>query len=304
MKKSLLFFALTCVFAALPIVSAHSLEAEILSVTGKVEVQKGETWQALSVGDKISSGAVVSTGFKSEVTVKVNDSVFTLGALTRMTVEKMVSTSNSDNTQIYLDSGSVTAKVNHPEDRRVGFKVSSPVATASVRGTDFYASASGEVRTTDGLVSKGPAESSSPQVSTEQDTVTEQTEAPKTEAVSDASSSDTKSDSTQNEVPPQEESKATTPASEIAGTYGIPVYAGQSSTSDSVTGTSVPPQTKHANDSQAIGGGTTSLAGLESKSTAATTAAVSTVNATIPASSTGPVQRTTGTLVISVKIPE
>ncbi len=268
-------FAVSCIAAALLGMGAFALDAEVTSVTGKVEVQKGENWVALSVGDKISTGSVVSTGFKSEVTMKVNGSTFTLGPLTRMTVEKMLASADADNTQLYIDSGSVSAQVNHGEERRVGFKVSSPVATASVRGTDFTATAAGNVTTREGLVSKGPAESNAPQVTSGE----------------------------ANEgtfVPAEGESTPQTSTQDVGGNYGVPVYAGQSSSTDSVTGAARAPQAEQQSAATELQGSTGSLASRESTSTTLVSAPVTA--ATTPASS-GSGQAAMGKLVITVTVP-
>ena len=131
MKKTILAF----VFALAAVISANALDATVLSVKGKVEVQKGEEWVPVKAGDIISKGSVISTGFKSEAVIKVKESKFTLSPLTRITIEKLSSTKAKDNTQLYLDSGSVGFDVKKSENKKVGFKVRSPAATASVRGT-------------------------------------------------------------------------------------------------------------------------------------------------------------------------
>jgi hypothetical protein len=126
--------ATVCVLTA---TAASALEATVVSAKGKTEFQanEGGTWQSLAVGAKLSKGAVISTGFKSELVLKVNESTIRVAPLTRMTLEQVVAKPTKDETRVFLDTGSIKADVKHTADRRTGFIVRSPVATASVRGT-------------------------------------------------------------------------------------------------------------------------------------------------------------------------
>src|SRR5574344_747731 len=155
MKKSFIERTIiAAVLAAITVFSASALEAKVISVKGKVEVQKGSNWVAVKEGDTIQKGAVISTGFKSEAVLKVKESTFTLSPLTRITIEQLSETSTKDDTQMYLDSGNVAFDVKKSENKRVGFKVRSPAATASVRGTSGVCGVS-SLRVFTGLVAFG-----------------------------------------------------------------------------------------------------------------------------------------------------
>lgn len=132
MKK---FFSILAAFVLGAV--AFSLDATIVKTSGKVEIQKGANWVAAKEGDIIEKGTVISTGFKSEATLKIRDSIITVAALTRMTVEQLVEKPGKDEARIFLDTGSLKSNIKHSTDRRTGFTVRSPVATASVRGTEF-----------------------------------------------------------------------------------------------------------------------------------------------------------------------
>lgn len=116
--------------------SAFALTGKIVSVSGKVEVQNGSRWMALSAGDELDAGAVISTGFKSEAILKIGESVITVKALTRLTLETLYEQNGDNASSVYLDAGSINASVRSEEDKRVSFKVKTPAVTASVRGTD------------------------------------------------------------------------------------------------------------------------------------------------------------------------
>jgi hypothetical protein len=115
-----------------------ALDGQIVTVTGKVEAQDASgTWKAARAGDPITAGTMISTGFKSEATVKLGASILTVKPLTRMTLTQLVEKEDTVNTDVYLEVGNVKAEVNSLNNKKNGFTVKSPVATASVRGTVF-----------------------------------------------------------------------------------------------------------------------------------------------------------------------
>lgn len=135
-------FILSIIFAALAS-SLFAMQAQVVSATGKAEVQKGSSWVALKAGDVLDAGSVIQTGFKSELVLKIKESTVTVSALTRITLQTLAEregisgSQGKDETTIFLDTGSLKSNVQKSADRRVGFTVRSPVATASVRGTAF-----------------------------------------------------------------------------------------------------------------------------------------------------------------------
>ena len=231
-------FLIALALAFLTAVSAHGLEAKVVSVSGKAEVQaKGtSSWKALRVGDVISKGSVISTGFKSSLGLNVDGSTVTLGALTRMTLEQLASNDSKTQTSLYLDSGRVHAEVNKTAGKRVDFKVSSPVATASVRGTSFSFSASGNSDIEAGLVAMGPG-----------------VDSPTVYAGDDPDGF----------LPAPGDSNAMTPTSDINGKREVPVYAGQESGIDSLSGKPTDPQREKQASVHFIADGTSSMANRE-----------------------------------------
>ena len=96
MKLSFKFFPLLA-FAVFAGFSASALEAKFVSIEGKVEILEGGMWIPVEEGDIIQErGAVISTGFKSNAVVSVKGTNFTLGPLTRITIENMVAMENKD----------------------------------------------------------------------------------------------------------------------------------------------------------------------------------------------------------------
>ena len=120
-------------------------------VNGKVEIRRaGGSWEPASVGTQIDTDTTISTGFGGSATLALADSTLEVQQLTRMTLLKLVESSDQVETEMFLDVGRVKANVRTAE-RRQEFKVRSPVSTAAVRGTEFVYSGD-TLNVDDGLV--------------------------------------------------------------------------------------------------------------------------------------------------------
>jgi hypothetical protein len=107
-------------------------------VSGKVEVRPlGGAWQTAQAGQQIPLSATVSTGFGSEATLALGRATVVMKALSRMTVEELVEREGVSQTSTRVNVGRVSARVRSAEGVRTNFQVRGPIATASVRGTDF-----------------------------------------------------------------------------------------------------------------------------------------------------------------------
>lgn len=256
MKLSFKFLPLLA-FAVFAGFSASALEAKFVSIEGKVEILEGGMWIPVEEGDIIQErGTVISTGFKSNAVVSVKETNFTLGPLTRITIENMVAMENKDSTQIYIDSGSLKANVSSSDGRKVGFKVRSAVATASVRGTEFKVTSSGRLSVTQGLVSFGGPEAFSAEVAKSEDNSTDVAPSEESNAGTVASANETSDGNVAAEEHP--ESTPFTSSAEVGEKNGVPVFAGQDSKSDV---TASRPSNPHAEKVAAVSG-----KGLENES--------------------------------------
>lgn len=144
-KKLIVAAAMCCVFASLV-----AMDVKVVEVTGKVEVQRDNKWVAVSKGDILSAGSVISTGFKSEAVLSFDETVIKVKALTRLTIEQLFEKDGDKASAVYLDTGSISADVKPAENKRVGFAVKTPAATASVRGTSGDVYSDGTVIATSG----------------------------------------------------------------------------------------------------------------------------------------------------------
>ena len=162
-KKSLTkAILLAMLFTGAPL---FATEATVVSVIGKAEVKTENQWIPLRKGDKIYTGDVISTGFKSEITFKIDASVVTIKPLSRVSIDEISEKKNLTKTQLFLDAGSIKADIKAPEDKRASFKVTCPSATASVRGTAGEFDAFGNLQSTRGSWSYAAGNFSRPSAS-------------------------------------------------------------------------------------------------------------------------------------------
>jgi len=139
MKTRILSSAIFLLFG-LVAASAATIEAAAVfsEVSGKVEYQApGSSWKPARLGDKVFPGDIVSTGFKSSAILMIGKTIISVKAITRMTLQELVRTSGGTSTTLFLLSGRVKADVPPQPGQTTAFKITSPTATASVRGTSF-----------------------------------------------------------------------------------------------------------------------------------------------------------------------
>ena len=97
----------------------------------------GGQWKPARVGDLVDKGTVISTGFKSSAVLKVGQTTISLKPITRLTLDELIKTEGGTQTSLFLLAGRVNADVTPQAGQATQFKVTSPTATASVRGTSF-----------------------------------------------------------------------------------------------------------------------------------------------------------------------
>lgn len=149
------------------IFSVSAAEVTVLSLSGAVEVKEpGAAWRPLAVNQVVSSNSMVSTGFGARARLSVGGMEVSLQPLTRVTIDSLTQDGATTRTALSLQSGRVRATrppVSRSTRSSLDFRVSTPVATAAVRGTDFELSFN-KLSTDEGLVglSQGQAAILSP----------------------------------------------------------------------------------------------------------------------------------------------
>jgi len=129
-----IFFLIT---AAL--VFAQSPQATIREMTGTVELkQSGSSdWKPAKPGDRLEESTMISTGFRSTAILAVGSSTLTVRPLTRLSLESLMSMDNTETINVGLGAGRINVDVKPPAGSKANFTVTTPSATASVRGTIF-----------------------------------------------------------------------------------------------------------------------------------------------------------------------
>lgn len=143
-----IFFILFLIFGNL----LFCQQAKVTFIKGKAEVLKNDSWVLLKVGSLLRNSDVVSTGFQSELRLEINGTICALGSLTRLKIENIKEGTEKDDISLFLNTGSVRSKVKPTSNKRIGYVVKSPIATASVRGTDFIVTSNGNISCSEGAV--------------------------------------------------------------------------------------------------------------------------------------------------------
>jgi hypothetical protein len=120
-----------------------------------VEIREpGGVWTAASEGQVISTQSMISTGFGARARLSAGGMELNLQPLTRVTIDSLTQDGDVPRTAVSLQAGRVRSTrppAARSTRRSVDFRVSTPVATAAVRGTDFYVSPD-KLVTSEGLV--------------------------------------------------------------------------------------------------------------------------------------------------------
>ncbi len=150
MKRAIIMFLL--ISAAIAVGSA---EVTVISFSGTVEIKEpGGVWAAVSAGQVVSTRSMISTGFGSRAKLSAGGMELNLQPLTRVSIDSLTSDGEITRTAVSLQSGRIRA-TRPPVTRRtrtsIDFRVSTPVATAAVRGTDFFLSTN-KLMTNGGMV--------------------------------------------------------------------------------------------------------------------------------------------------------
>jgi len=138
--------------------NANQGSGVIRELSGTVELKAAgaQSYVTAKSGDQVGENTVISTGFKSYALVGVGSAVITVRPLTRLTLTEIRSSTGGgsagesqpggaaeggkervETINVNLQAGRVRVDVNPPAGTRAAMSVSSPVATASVRGTGF-----------------------------------------------------------------------------------------------------------------------------------------------------------------------
>jgi len=134
MKKTVLAF-----FLMIAGMGVFAQNGTIQELSGTVELKNpgAANYVPAKIGDTVSQKTVVSTGFKSTALIQVGGTLLTVRPLTRLTLTEISASSGAETLNVSLQAGRVRVDVTPPVGVKTSMSVSSPSATASVRGTSF-----------------------------------------------------------------------------------------------------------------------------------------------------------------------
>jgi hypothetical protein len=136
MEKFMKIFCYIYIICLLIIYTNAIADTSVVSVKGKVQYKAGKQWAAVTTGLKLIDGTKISTGANSEVVLNVNnDNTVTVRQLTMIKIDESTLGKDDSTIRVSLKRGSLNARVARLKTLRTSFKITTPVATSSVRGT-------------------------------------------------------------------------------------------------------------------------------------------------------------------------
>ena len=111
----------------------------IRELSGTVEIKTAGAvdFTPAAIGAQVWEDTVISTGFRSTALIAIESTLLTVRPLSRLTLTEIRSQSGLETLNVNLQAGRVRVDVHPPAGTRASMTVTSPSATASVRGTSF-----------------------------------------------------------------------------------------------------------------------------------------------------------------------
>jgi hypothetical protein len=137
--KNTRLILITITYYLLTITFLSAQSAHIIELSGTVELKPSgsSSFIPASLGDTVSENTLISTGFKSSALIEAGSAIIAVRPLTRLTLTEISSMASAEIINLNLQAGRVRVDVSPPAGTRASMKVSTPTATASVRGTSF-----------------------------------------------------------------------------------------------------------------------------------------------------------------------
>ena len=124
-------------FCAVTNIFAQSAVIQDLIGTVEIKTAGSAVWESARKGQALAPDTVISTAFRSTALVQAGSSVITVKPLTRMTLSEIIVAEGAETLNVNLQAGRVRVDVTPPAGTKATTTVTTPTATASVRGTAF-----------------------------------------------------------------------------------------------------------------------------------------------------------------------
>lgn len=97
----------------------------------------GSQWQSLTPGAQLPEGTTIISGANGFAALNSGNATIEVDALSRIVVREVTLQPQEETTSLEMRFGQVRSRVRRSQNRGTNFRVSTPVSTAAVRGTDF-----------------------------------------------------------------------------------------------------------------------------------------------------------------------
>ena len=134
MNKLFIITAFTITFTFISSLAFSSIN--VVSVRGDVAYKSGRQWKPLTKGQELTEGTKISTGVRSSALINIDNNKLYIRQLTMMKIFRNKVTKKRRDTNIGLKYGSLNARIKRIARLKTSFKITTPVATSSVRGTE------------------------------------------------------------------------------------------------------------------------------------------------------------------------
>ena len=131
--------AILVIFVFLTGLSLFAQSGVIRELNGTVEIKRAgaASFTAANIGDRLERDTIISTGFRSTALIEIGSTTIAVRPLTRMSVTDMQAGGGQETINVNIQAGRLRVDSNPPAGVRTVMNVTTPMATASVRGTSF-----------------------------------------------------------------------------------------------------------------------------------------------------------------------
>lgn len=117
-------------------IPALRADVRVLDIQGTAAFKDQSQWKPVKKGQALKEGTKISTGARSSVRLKIDNATVTIRQLSMVRINRNLATGSATSTNLGLRYGKINARIDRIKKLRTDFRISTPVATSSVRGTE------------------------------------------------------------------------------------------------------------------------------------------------------------------------
>lgn len=131
--KKILILSALCIICYTPELIS---DVRVIDISGTAAYKDQRQWKAMKKGQTLKEGTKISTGARSSVQLKIDNATVTIRQLSMVRINRNLVTGGSTSTNLGLRYGKINARIDRIKKLRTDFRISTPVATSSVRGSE------------------------------------------------------------------------------------------------------------------------------------------------------------------------